>query len=53
MDKYELFTWEMDTKQALQYLFQNKCLILQIGEMKFKEIRWVAQGCMMQKLIWV
>lgn len=51
MDKYELFTWEMDTKQPLQYLFQNKYLILQIDEMKFKEVRWVSQGCMMQKLI--
>lgn len=25
----------MDTKQALQYLFGNKCFILQIGGMKF------------------
>lgn len=53
MEKKEPFTWEMDPKQALQYLFGNKCFILQIGEMKSREVRWVSQGFMMQKLIWV
>lgn len=45
-----LFTWEMDTKQALHCLFQNKYLVLHIGEMKFT---WVSQGCVMQKWTWV
>lgn len=45
-----LSPWEMDAKKALQYLFQNKYLVLHIGEMKFK---WVSQGCVKQKLILV